>query len=329
MSEPSAVLRIGAEETELPMVVGTEGERGIDISKLRAKTGVVTLDNGFVNTASCESAITFIDGEAGHPALPRHPDRGAGVGPRTVVPRDLVPPHLRRAADPDPARRVPLRHPQAHAAARGRQALLRRLPEGRPPDGHPLVGGQRPVDLLPGQQRPPRPRPGAALDPAAHGQAAHDRGLRVQEVDRPAVPLPRQLARPGRELPHDDVRGAVGALRGEPQHGGHAQAAPDPARRPRAELLDQHRPPGRLERGEPLRLHRRRHQRALGPAARWRQPGRHRDARPHRGRRRRRRQVRPHGQGPRRPVPALRASATASTRTTTRAPASSRKPATG
>jgi citrate synthase len=65
MSEPSAVVRIGAEETELPMVVGTEGERGIDISKLRAKTGVVTLDNGFVNTASCESAITFIDGEAG------------------------------------------------------------------------------------------------------------------------------------------------------------------------------------------------------------------------------------------------------------------------
>ena len=38
-----------------------------------------------------------------------------------------------------------------------------------------------------------------------------DRGLRVQEVDRPAVPLPRQLARPHRELPHDDVRGAVGA----------------------------------------------------------------------------------------------------------------------
>jgi citrate synthase len=65
MSEPPAVLRIGAQETELPMVVGTEGERGIDISKLRAKTGVVTLDNGFVNTASCESAITFIDGEAG------------------------------------------------------------------------------------------------------------------------------------------------------------------------------------------------------------------------------------------------------------------------
>ncbi|HLM16857.1 MAG TPA: citrate/2-methylcitrate synthase, partial [Acidimicrobiia bacterium] len=65
MSEAPAVLRIGSDETDLPMIVGTEGERGIDVSKLRAKTGAVTLDNGFVNTASCESAITFIDGEAG------------------------------------------------------------------------------------------------------------------------------------------------------------------------------------------------------------------------------------------------------------------------
>jgi citrate synthase len=65
MSEPPAVLRYGERELELPMVVGTEGERGIDISKLRAQSGLVTLDNGFVNTGSCESSITFIDGEAG------------------------------------------------------------------------------------------------------------------------------------------------------------------------------------------------------------------------------------------------------------------------
>ena len=65
MSEPSAVVRIGAEEIELPVVVGTEDERGIDISKLRAKTGLITLDYGYVNTGSTESAITFIDGEAG------------------------------------------------------------------------------------------------------------------------------------------------------------------------------------------------------------------------------------------------------------------------
>ncbi|MEX1007098.1 MAG: citrate synthase [Acidimicrobiia bacterium] len=65
MSEPPAVLRYGERELELPLVVGTEGERALDISKLRAESGFVTLDNGFVNTASCESSITFIDGEAG------------------------------------------------------------------------------------------------------------------------------------------------------------------------------------------------------------------------------------------------------------------------
>jgi citrate synthase len=65
MSEPPAVLRDGEREIELPVVVGSEGERGVDIAKLRAQTGLVTLDNAFVNTAACESAITFIDGEAG------------------------------------------------------------------------------------------------------------------------------------------------------------------------------------------------------------------------------------------------------------------------
>ena len=44
---------------------GTENELGIDISKLRRRPGFVTLDYGFMNTGSCESAITFIDGDAG------------------------------------------------------------------------------------------------------------------------------------------------------------------------------------------------------------------------------------------------------------------------
>ncbi|MET0920923.1 MAG: citrate synthase [Acidimicrobiia bacterium] len=65
MSESPAVLRHGEREFELPVVVGTEGETAVDIAKLRAQSGMVTLDNAFVNTASCESAITFIDGEAG------------------------------------------------------------------------------------------------------------------------------------------------------------------------------------------------------------------------------------------------------------------------
>jgi citrate synthase len=65
MTEPAAVLRHGDQEIELPIVRGTEDELGIDIAKLRAQTGLITLDYGFVNTGSCESAITYIDGDAG------------------------------------------------------------------------------------------------------------------------------------------------------------------------------------------------------------------------------------------------------------------------
>ena len=50
---------------ELPSAQGTEGPAGLDISKLLTSTGQVTLDPGFVNTASCQSAITYIDGDAG------------------------------------------------------------------------------------------------------------------------------------------------------------------------------------------------------------------------------------------------------------------------
>ena len=49
----------------LPLVTGSEGEVGIDITQLRAKTGMITVDSSFGNTASCKSRITFIDGERG------------------------------------------------------------------------------------------------------------------------------------------------------------------------------------------------------------------------------------------------------------------------
>jgi citrate synthase len=61
----SARLTIGDQTIELPVVVGTEDERGVDVSNLRAKTGYITLDNGYMNTGACSSAITFIDGEKG------------------------------------------------------------------------------------------------------------------------------------------------------------------------------------------------------------------------------------------------------------------------
>lgn len=60
-----AELKLGDQTIELPVVTGTENEKGIDVSSLRAKTGYITLDNGYMNTGACSSAITFIDGEKG------------------------------------------------------------------------------------------------------------------------------------------------------------------------------------------------------------------------------------------------------------------------
>ncbi len=64
MSE-TAKINIHGKETELPLIVGSENELGIDISKLRAETGAVTLDFGYKNTGSTSSNITYLDGEAG------------------------------------------------------------------------------------------------------------------------------------------------------------------------------------------------------------------------------------------------------------------------
>jgi len=60
-----AELKIGRKTYELPIVTGSEGEKAIDISTLRASTGYITLDPGFGNTGSCTSKITFIDGQKG------------------------------------------------------------------------------------------------------------------------------------------------------------------------------------------------------------------------------------------------------------------------
>ncbi len=61
----TAKLTLPDQEIELPIIVGTENEKAIDISRLRGTTGYITLDSGYGNTGSCASGITFIDGEQG------------------------------------------------------------------------------------------------------------------------------------------------------------------------------------------------------------------------------------------------------------------------
>jgi citrate synthase len=63
--EQIAKLVVDGKTFELPIITGSEGERAVDISRLRQETGLVTLDPGFVNTANCQSCITFVDGEKG------------------------------------------------------------------------------------------------------------------------------------------------------------------------------------------------------------------------------------------------------------------------
>jgi citrate synthase len=65
MMTEMATLTYKGQTYQLPVVEGTEGEKGIDIAKLREASGLITLDSGYANTGSCTSAITFMDGEKG------------------------------------------------------------------------------------------------------------------------------------------------------------------------------------------------------------------------------------------------------------------------
>jgi citrate synthase len=64
MSEIGKII-IGDKQLDCPVLVSTEGEKAIDIAKLRATTGYITMDPGFGNTGSCKSAITYLDGDKG------------------------------------------------------------------------------------------------------------------------------------------------------------------------------------------------------------------------------------------------------------------------
>lgn len=61
----TAYIELDGQKHELPVLVGSENEVAIDILKLRALTGAITLDPGYKNSGSCQSAITFLDGEQG------------------------------------------------------------------------------------------------------------------------------------------------------------------------------------------------------------------------------------------------------------------------
>ncbi|MBU1140806.1 MAG: citrate (Si)-synthase, partial [Proteobacteria bacterium] len=65
MSEKHATLTIEGQTYQLPIIRGSEGDKAVDIRTLLKDTGYITLDSGYMNTGSCSSSITFLDGQKG------------------------------------------------------------------------------------------------------------------------------------------------------------------------------------------------------------------------------------------------------------------------
>jgi len=129
----TATLKIDDKELSLPIITGTENERAVDISKLRAETGVITFDDGFGNTGSCQSDITYIDGEVGILRYRGYPIEQLAEKSNfietayLVIHGELPTPKARSDFSASLTRHAPLHEGMS------------RLFEGFPPDSHPMA----------------------------------------------------------------------------------------------------------------------------------------------------------------------------------------------
>ena len=129
MSATSASLKFGDKSVELPVKAGTIGPSVIDIGKLYGQTGMFTFDPGFTSTASTESKITYIDGDAGVLLYRGYPiDQLAEHGDFLETCYLLLYGEL-----PTPAQKGRVRLPRhpPHHGARADGAVLQRLPPRR------------------------------------------------------------------------------------------------------------------------------------------------------------------------------------------------------
>jgi citrate synthase len=130
---PTARLTLDGKSFDLPVVVGSEGEVGVDITQLRAKSGAITLDQGYANTGACESAITFIDGEKGILRYRGYPiEEIAGRAQFTEICYLLVYGHLPSPAELAEFRDRLTRHSLLHED-------MKKFFESYPPNAHPMA----------------------------------------------------------------------------------------------------------------------------------------------------------------------------------------------
>ena len=186
--------RLTGRTIDYPVLDGSVGPEVVDIRKLYGETGMFTYDPGFTSTASCESAITYIDGEKGillHRGYPI--DQLAENSTFMEVAYLLLHGELPNEGR---ARQIHLHDQPPHHAARAADDLLPRLPARRAPDGDHVRRRRRALGLLSRQHRHHRSRAADDRLAPADRQDADDRRDGVQIFDRPAVPLSRRTASP-------------------------------------------------------------------------------------------------------------------------------------
>ena len=202
--------------------------------------GLMAYDPAFTNTASCRSAITFIDGEAGHPPAPRLSRSSSSVSTRptsrspTCWSSGSCPPRPSSNAGSSTSPTTPSSTRTSSSSCRAsattpiRWACCSRASARSPPSIR-RQAHRRPRGALHGGDQDDRqgPDPGRLRLPPQHGAP-----LRLSR-QRPALP---------RELPLDDVQDDRGQLRARPAAGEGSGHPVHPARRPRAELLNQRGP---------------------------------------------------------------------------------------
>jgi hypothetical protein len=261
----------GSPQVELPVYQGTIGPDVIDIRKLYAQTGMFTYDPGFMSTASCQSTITYIDGDKGELLY-----RGYPIEQLATKCDFLETCHLLlygELPNADAEDRLRLARDQPHHGQRADAVLPARLPPRRAPDGRDDRPGGRAVGLLSrqhGHQQPGAPRD-RGHPPDRQDADAGVHGLQVRH--RPALHLPEELAVVHRELHAHDVRHAVRGLHAQRRAGARHGPHLHPARRPRAERVDVDGAPVRQLGHQPVRRHRGRRGLPVGPGARRRQRG--------------------------------------------------------
>ena len=195
---------------EMAVISGSVGPKVIDIRKLYGDTGCFTYDPGFTSTASCESKITYIDGEEGILLYRGYPIEQ--LAERQRFPRSRVPLELRGAADRSGKDGFRSRYQAPYAGARAVDRLLPRLPPRCASHGDHVRRRRRPVGLLPRLDRHFGSRAAARRLPPHDREDADHRGDDLQVFRRPALCLSAEQPRVFRELPAHDVQRAGRAL---------------------------------------------------------------------------------------------------------------------